>query len=541
MVIVIEGTALSGKRVKLHRVTVLPGDGGKDDVPASSPPRAVLVWHHGLGEHVGRYKQVFATLADAGMAVYSQDAVGHGRSEGGRAVIRRFEDLVGDLSALAATVRADAAARWPNAAPPFFLAGHSLGGLVAATLAQRDQGAWAGLLVCSPAMDIEWTCLVRVQVALASLIAACFPSARIVAAVREEDMTPDPECIKEYRADPLITLGNVAACTSIQILKAMRRLKRRWPEFALPLLALHGGADRCTSLPATRAFVESAASKDKASLSAGGAAWGMHRGALRGMMHSSDRPLLDHPSAMAASRTLHVVEGGYHEVLIGRGGAVLPPVQVAWARQHGDVPGPFKQAALTASACVLAAAALIQPAAAFADAAPAAPAADVAAAAASAGSQEEGGDIMPMLFGNGCYWGRQYDFVQAEEAMGRKGGDVSAVVGYAGGRLASPDGRVCYHFAPPQTLYERLGHAEVVQVELRGGEAAKREQYRKFAQTYFSQAGLPSGKMQRQDPLDAGPAYRCGAAGTGGETSKGGQGETSVAHAPASDWSGLVL
>jgi hypothetical protein len=37
----------------------------------------------------------------------------------------------------------------------------------------------------------------------------------------------------------------------------------------------------------------------------------------------------------------------------------------------------------------------------------------------------------------------------------------------AGGKQAGPDGKVCYYYnGDPRTIYERLGHAEVVQVAL---------------------------------------------------------------------------
>ena len=41
---------------------------------------------------------------------------------------------------------------------------------------------------------------------------------------------------------------------------------------------------------------------------------------------------------------------------------------------------------------------------------------------------------MPVYFGNGCFWGRQKDYVDQERAMGRRPEQVSAVVGYAGGK-----------------------------------------------------------------------------------------------------------
>jgi len=120
-------------------------------------------------------------------------------------------------------------------------------------------------------------------------------------------------------------------------------------------------------------------------------------------------------------------------------------------------------------------------------------------------------EVEPVYFGNGCFWGRQYDFIKAEEDMGRQNKDISAVVGYAGGKLRSPDGKVCYYYTTEKdTVYERLGHAEVVQVELRGEDrASKEDEFRKYAKTYFSQfRRLPDGRMQRQDPQDAGPGYR---------------------------------
>lgn len=40
----------------------------------------------------------------------------------------------------------------------------------------------------------------------------------------------------------------------------------------------------------------------------------------------------------------------------------------------------------------------------------------------------------PIYFGNGCFWGRQKEFVDVEKAMGRPASNISAIVGYAGGR-----------------------------------------------------------------------------------------------------------
>lgn len=44
---------------------------------------------------------------------------------------------------------------------PCISAGQSMGGLIATHLVLRDQSAWAGLILCSAAIDVEWTFILR--------------------------------------------------------------------------------------------------------------------------------------------------------------------------------------------------------------------------------------------------------------------------------------------------------------------------------------------------------------------------------------------
>lgn len=71
-----------------------------------------------------------------------------------------------------------------------------------------------------------------------------------------------------------------------------------------------------------------------------------------------------------------------------------------------------------------------------------------------------------------------------------------------------PGDKVCYYYGPKQAVYEELGHAEVVQMELRGETAQTRRQMEAFADTYFGQFRKTPFGMMRLDPQDAGPAYR---------------------------------
>ena len=57
----------------------------------------------------------------------------------------------------------------------------------------------------------------------------------------------------------------------------------------------------------------------------------------------------------------------------------------------------------------------------------------VSSEASSSSSTDSSDNTTPIYFGNGCFWGRQKDFVDVEKALGRDGGKISAITGYAGG------------------------------------------------------------------------------------------------------------
>lgn len=290
MVQFFEGERASARGHKLVSVTYLPD-------AAAGPPKAVLLFHHGIGEHIGRYKSIFERLAEEGIAVYSGDIVGHGKSDGDRALVESYTDAVDEFLALAKFAGDDVARRYPGAAPPpFFVGGHSLGGLIASLAAHRDQSRWAGLMLCSPALDVEMGPVLKIQAALGGVLAAVVPKARIVPAVDPKDMNPDPACVQAYINDPLNTVGNLAARTANEGLKGMRWLRPRWPELKLPLYMHHGEADKCTSPKASQAFYAAVGSSDK---------------------------------------TMKLVPGGYHEVLFSPGVSEgLVAGMTEWIKQH---------------------------------------------------------------------------------------------------------------------------------------------------------------------------------------------------------------
>ena len=122
-----------------------------DSLVPDGEARCAVIVLHGYGEHLGLYDPLARRLAADGHAVHAMDAVGHGRSDGERAVIASWDDLVDDARALVGLVRA----QHPTA--PLVLVGHSGGALAAALLGMRDPRAVDALVLSAgPLLRQDW-------------------------------------------------------------------------------------------------------------------------------------------------------------------------------------------------------------------------------------------------------------------------------------------------------------------------------------------------------------------------------------------------
>jgi len=219
----------------------------------AGPAQGVVVIVHGFNAHSGQYAWAAQQITARGLAVYALDLRGRGRSDGERFYVERFDDYVADVAGLVQLAKA----REPGL--PVFLLGHSAGGVVACLYALAHQAELAGLVCESFAFQVP-----APDFALAALkgLSHLAPHAHVLR-LKNEDFSRDPQVVAEMNADPLIADEVQPTRTVAELARADERLKEGFPAIRLPLLVLHGTADRATKPDGSRLFVEHAGSADK--------------------------------------------------------------------------------------------------------------------------------------------------------------------------------------------------------------------------------------------------------------------------------------
>jgi acylglycerol lipase len=216
-------------------------------------PHGVVVISHGLNAHSGLYAWAAQQFTANGLAVYALDHRGRGKSEGERFFVEKFSDWTTDLATFIDIVKS----REPGL--PVFLLGHSAGGVIACgyTLAHQDE--LAGLICEDFAYQIP-----APDVALAILkgIGHVAPHARVLK-LKNEDFSRDPAVVAALNADPLIANEKQPSETIAELVRADEMLKKSFQSITLPLLILHGTADKVTKPSGSKEFYEKAGSNDK--------------------------------------------------------------------------------------------------------------------------------------------------------------------------------------------------------------------------------------------------------------------------------------
>lgn len=225
--------------------------GAPQGAPAET--RAAVVIMHGLKDYSARYDALAARLAAAGYSVYAFDLRGHGRSAGPRVAPAHWTDYVEDLDAFLALVEQ----REP--AKPVFLFGHSMGGAIAARTAEVHRPQLAGLLLSGPALAVDAPPLLVAATRMSGFLTPRLPALKLP----NGDFSSDPAAKTAMDNDELISQPPAPARTAAGLVDGMRAIWGDLDQLTMPLLAMHGTADRLTAPAGSRMLIEHAPARDK--------------------------------------------------------------------------------------------------------------------------------------------------------------------------------------------------------------------------------------------------------------------------------------
>jgi alpha-beta hydrolase superfamily lysophospholipase len=203
--------------------------------PKDAAPRAVVLFHRGH-EHSGRLQHVVDELGLDDMAMFAWDARGHGRSPGAR----------GDSPSLAASVRdVDSFIRHITqhhgiATENLAIVAQSVGAVLVSTWAHDYAPRVRCLVLASPAFKVKlYVPFARPGLRLAHALLGNF---FLNSYVKAKFLSHDPERIRSYENDPLITRP-ISVRILLGLYDAADRVVADAQAIQLPVLLLVSGAD----------------------------------------------------------------------------------------------------------------------------------------------------------------------------------------------------------------------------------------------------------------------------------------------------------
>jgi alpha-beta hydrolase superfamily lysophospholipase len=232
--------------LKLYLQAWMPGDA-----------KASVLIVHGLGEHSARYAHLAQKLVDAGIAVFTFDGRGHGRSSQPKptAYFSNYEDYLRDIDALFGKVK--------NYFPtiPTFIFGHSMGGGLTAAYVLKYQPEARGIILSAAALKPADN-VSKLLIAVSSLVSTLAPKLKVLK-LDSSKISHDPEEVRKYNDDPLVYSDAIPARTGYELLRLMKQVDMAAGQFNHPVLLLHGTGDMLTNPKGSEEFFRKISSTDK--------------------------------------------------------------------------------------------------------------------------------------------------------------------------------------------------------------------------------------------------------------------------------------
>ncbi|MCC5664136.1 alpha/beta hydrolase [Nostoc sp. CHAB 5784] len=219
--------------------------------------RAILAIVHGLGGHSDRYNNIVQHLISKQYAVYALDLRGHGRSSGQRGYINAWSEFCEDLGAFLQLIQTQ------NPGCPIFLLGHSLGGVIVLDYILRypqQASVLQGAIALAPSLGKVGVSPIRVL--LGKMLSRVWPRFTLNTGIDLSAGSRDHQVLAASAQDTL-RHTQATARLATEFFATVDWINAHAADWQLPLLILHGGADRVALPAGSDIFYQRVNCKDK--------------------------------------------------------------------------------------------------------------------------------------------------------------------------------------------------------------------------------------------------------------------------------------
>jgi alpha-beta hydrolase superfamily lysophospholipase len=231
-------TATDGENIAIH-------DWPTPEIWPDQDIRGTVIIVHGLGDHALRYSHVAALFNDLGYHVRAYDQYGHGESGGSRGRIPQEMRLVDDLADVM-----DDSRRTMNRRQQLILLGHSMGGVVVASLARQKLRPIDGMILSSPALNPGLNVF---QKFLLATLPKIVPNLRVDNGLKIDKLCRDAQVVKAYREDHFVH-RKVSGRLARFIAEEGAACIAHAAEWSIPTLLMYAGKDELVSPQGSKDF-----------------------------------------------------------------------------------------------------------------------------------------------------------------------------------------------------------------------------------------------------------------------------------------------
>ncbi len=219
---------------------------------------ATLVMTHGMGEHSEAYQYLAKGLAKYKINLTAWDLRGHGKSDGKRGYVDDFMDYVDDLGLFFKYLDSQ-----KKLSLPYFIGGHSLGGLITLRyLLENGSGKAKAICVSSPLLGFSLE-IPAIKDYASHILHRFLPTVTLHNEIDFNVLTHDKEIVKSYSSDPF-RHDKISSGVYLGMVDSIKAVSERGGNaISAPFLMQLAGDDQIVSRPASEVFFKTVYSPQK--------------------------------------------------------------------------------------------------------------------------------------------------------------------------------------------------------------------------------------------------------------------------------------